>query len=874
MNPLRIFILSMVRNKEQYKKEYNDFFECAFRRYYLAFSKPGLYESNKVAEGMEDVATEIGNIAKKFITEIIENIPLTPEQETPFDIKNNHIHTRFSFDKDYKNNMLESLKKGEIPSPILLDGTGYPIDIQFEDNTEKPTVTAQIPWRNKDDDSFGTIIVSINLYQYLRGIDNINNSNIYSSLVSSIAHGLQHAFDIYILPHCNPHDTNKIASIMLDFGDDTFGLKNKPEFILVSQLLYMMEPEEVNTRLAELKMVLKILSENKDLANAMFYESFMDRKSGIKFVSQDYTILESALMRDVADNKVLQVVTRVDLFYNAIKQLLVYKVDSPLHYNAIILIIGYYMYRHNLIKMPDNKTQKSIIRKYLSDVNRLKKIIDLEHIAANIMPVMNFITETIFLSIKNQFYQYFSNVHDIITEKFLHLYNYKRLDEVFDEVISLYPDEVFLYPVQMQKEMGYMDYHNGMFKFCYENYPLAFAEKCSNEAMHVIDKADEATQSLIIIFKEIMRNVEKESGTDIAEAYKTIETVYTGFNFNKDYKQKLLSELENGNVPEPVTKVDDESAGYPIYIKTEWFPSEKHIGVYAWVSITDSEMTSRIIVHMNVAKFQSMMNVYRAHCLLAMEITEGLQHTIDSFIIPHSVELKSDLCERDEFELTEHSEMIYRLLSMICPVEINTRLVELKSVLDIISSKPVLANAIFYERVMSKSVMSPPLALDYPLKHIYESELFGNVGRNSLFRSISRIDIYKHDIDEIIKMRVENPEKYNVVMLILGFYLFKHNLLFLTGTADEKKSIRKLLGNKDNIMKVIDLETMSCRLNKQYDFIIETVYESVRKHFAKYVGEVHYRIESYLPYLYNYKKVDGVLESSEIYDAVILYPVV
>ena len=58
----------MITNKEQYKKEYNDFFNYAFQRYTLAFSKPGLQESYHVAEGMEDAATEIGNIAKKFIT--------------------------------------------------------------------------------------------------------------------------------------------------------------------------------------------------------------------------------------------------------------------------------------------------------------------------------------------------------------------------------------------------------------------------------------------------------------------------------------------------------------------------------------------------------------------------------------------------------------------------------------------------------------------------------------------------------------------------------------------------------------------------------------------------------------------------------------
>lgn len=439
--------MDMIENKEQYKKEYNDFFNYAFQRYTLAFSKPGLQESYHVAEGMEDAATEMGNIAKKFITEIIENGSLDMDQENRFDMMNNYIRTRFSFDKDYMNNMLETLKKGEIPSPIIIGRTGYPINIQFEDNVENATVTAQIPWRNKDDDSFETIVIFINLYKFLRGIRDISNYNVYSLLVSSIAHELQHAFDMYILPHCNLLDTNKRAGIMLDFGDDVFELRNKPDFMLVSRLLYMMAPEEVNARLAELKMVLKILSENKDLANAIFYESFMDRKSRVKTVSQDNSILESSLMRDVANNKVLQVVTRVDLFYNTIKELLIYKVDYPLHYNAIILIIGYYMYRHNLIKMPENKTQKSIIRKYLSDAERLKKIIDFEHIAANVPPIMNFVTETIFSSIKKHFSQYLSNVHIIIAQKFPHLYRYKRVDEVFECAGSLYPDEVILYPV-------------------------------------------------------------------------------------------------------------------------------------------------------------------------------------------------------------------------------------------------------------------------------------------------------------------------------------------------------------------------------------------------------------------------------------------
>ena len=130
----------MIENKEQYKKEYNDFFNYTFQRYNLTFSKPVLQESYHVAEGMEDAATEMGNIVKKFITEIIENGPLDMDQENRFDMMNNYVQTRFSFDKDYKNNMLEALKKGEIPSPIIIGRTGYPIDIQFEDNIENGSV--------------------------------------------------------------------------------------------------------------------------------------------------------------------------------------------------------------------------------------------------------------------------------------------------------------------------------------------------------------------------------------------------------------------------------------------------------------------------------------------------------------------------------------------------------------------------------------------------------------------------------------------------------------------------------------------------------------------------------------------------------------
>ena len=74
----------------------------------------------------------------------------------------------------------------------------------------------------------------------------------------------------------------------------------------------------------------------------------------------------------------------------------------------------------------------SIILKYQS-------YFDFEHIAENVHPL--------WISLQKHFSQYLSNVHVIIAQKFPHLYNYKRVNEVFECAGSLYPDEVILYPV-------------------------------------------------------------------------------------------------------------------------------------------------------------------------------------------------------------------------------------------------------------------------------------------------------------------------------------------------------------------------------------------------------------------------------------------
>ena len=334
-----------IKKEVVYMDLYNKMFKFCYENYPLAFSEKEINEAMHVADGMDETAHYLADVVNNIINKYGTH-NLSVYKTLPYE------YTGLNFDKNYKQTLLSELNSGRIPDPIVKrddESVEYPIYIQTEADVvgNRSTVYAWIDWREMDNVTSSKIFIHINIAKFLW----MNNRfRAQCLLVSTIAHELQHAFDMYILPNCNSLDTNKRAGIMLDFGDDVFGLKNKQDFMLISRLLYMMAPEEVNARLAELKMVLKILSENKDLANAMFYESFMDRKSRTKTVSQDNSILESSLMRDVANNKVLQVVTRVDLFYNTIKQLLIYKADYPLHYNAIILIIGHYMYRHNLIK--------------------------------------------------------------------------------------------------------------------------------------------------------------------------------------------------------------------------------------------------------------------------------------------------------------------------------------------------------------------------------------------------------------------------------------------------------------------------------------------------------------------------------------------
>ena len=212
-------------------------------------------------------------------------------------------------------------------------------------------------------------------------------------------------------------------------------------------------------------------------------------------------------------------------------------------------------------------------------------------------------------------------------------------------------------------------------------------------------------------------------GTHNLSVYKTLPYEYTGLNFDKNYKQTLLSELNSGRVPNPIVKRDDESVEYPIYIQTEADVVGKLSTVYAWIDWRemDNVTSSKVFIHVNIAKFLGMNNRFRAQCLLVSTIAHELQHVFDMYILPNCNSLDTNKRTgsaisyiNDDFGLSKYDlkskNIIYRLLSMISPEEINARLAELKSVLDIISSKPAVANAMFYDRVMRKPVMRPPLA--------------------------------------------------------------------------------------------------------------------------------------------------------------------
>ena len=116
-------------------------------------------------------------------------------------------------------------------------------------------------------------------------------------------------------------------------------------------------------------------------------------------------------------------------------------------------------------------------------------------------------------------------------------------------------------------------------------------------------------------------------------------------NFDKNYKQTLLSELNSGRVPEPIVKRDDESVEYPIYIQTEADVVGNRSTVYAWIDWRemDNVTSSKIFIHVNIAKFFGMNNKFRAQCLLVSTIAHELQHAFDMYILPHCNSLRSGI---------------------------------------------------------------------------------------------------------------------------------------------------------------------------------------------------------------------------------------
>ena len=85
----------------------------------------------------------------------------------------------------------------------------------------KTTVYAWIDWREMNNVTSSKIFIHVNIAKFL-GMN--NRFRAQCLLVSTIAHELQHAFDMYILPNCNSLDTNKRAGSTISYINDDFGL--------------------------------------------------------------------------------------------------------------------------------------------------------------------------------------------------------------------------------------------------------------------------------------------------------------------------------------------------------------------------------------------------------------------------------------------------------------------------------------------------------------------------------------------------------------------------------------------------------------------------------------------------------------------------
>ena len=414
------------------------------------------------------------------------------------------------------------------------------------------------------------------------------------------------------------------------------------------------------------------------------------------------------------------------------------------------------------------------------------------------------------------------------------------------------------------------------------------------ESMHVADGMDECIIAIAdkffpilsrLIDKLNIRNSLSLKGTERVNEFERIDNelaefglIYSGWNFNPNYIDEMKYNIEHGIVGTPCLELNDESEPYPIYVDFLMEESSTYAIVLNRERNEDIEndTMNRIIIRLNIRNIIPRIGWEKIN--IRRNVAHELQHAFDMYIIKDKNFIENDKKQGmtlsmfdDGFILNEQGRyFVNAVLGLMTPDEQRARLAELEHLLKCIESDKDFANAMFFDGFNNRDEIIVDRRIGNPPRRDYRDDLVRYVANNRTIQSITRVNRFRDILGELIRIKEMHKPTYDAIILIIGYYMFKHSVFKFIGY--EGSEIKKLFKNKNNLESIIRFPLSSkqkARLDSlemmsdsegNYDDIIDFVFKTIKDEFCHYVALVNGKLLAYEDNFFKWGYVKDISE--------------
>lgn len=312
-----------------------------------------MLESTHVFDECDSVAKEITKQIKESLNRFTTLLSVRLYVETM-----DFIYTGFNFNPDYLTQSanlelsvtaFEKLDDESKPHPIYYTLYYEPTSTELAATTHRKII---IKDSVRCDENDGKIQIEINLARFLSPDKDMN----YLSMMSNIAHELQHVFDMYILPDRNFAD-GRSQGLYYDFLESPIVPEPKSGIPvsrnikkIVDSILYCLTPSEQRGFLSQLRTLLNGISKDDKLKQRLFISHLHNSRNSKGYPTTDYKtdFDESTLIASVMNNPVIRNISRLSTYETAMS--FYDDLEIP-QQNYIMLVAGYYLNRHGMLNL-------------------------------------------------------------------------------------------------------------------------------------------------------------------------------------------------------------------------------------------------------------------------------------------------------------------------------------------------------------------------------------------------------------------------------------------------------------------------------------------------------------------------------------------